>query len=196
MAQLALLESHTIRPLEAADCRTLAAALGDPPNTTIEVHALMRGLARAFVLGSPSHFLAAVVAAGNLPAEPHGFADHASSLCDLLEQVQGWNCVLVESTSLLTRLLENTGVAQFLNGKGRTEGGIPWRQQPSFSPTKYPAGSIYRRLRPKRAYWAETNELLPPANEPIEMPPFTDCQVDAIESICTEMATRLGVAAK
>ena len=49
-------------------------------------------------------------------------------------------------TSLLTRLLENTGAAQFLDGKGKTEGGIPWGQKPSFSPTAFPAGTIYQRL--------------------------------------------------
>ncbi len=48
-------------------------------------------------------------------------------------------------TSLLVRLIENTGLAQFLDGKGRTEGGIAWGQKPSFSPTAFPVGTIYQR---------------------------------------------------
>ena len=48
-------------------------------------------------------------------------------------------------TSLLVRLIENTGVAQFLDGKGKTEGGIAWGQKPPFFPTAFPAGTIYER---------------------------------------------------
>lgn len=48
-------------------------------------------------------------------------------------------------TSLLVRLLENSGHAQFLDGKGKTEGGIDWGNRPSFSPTAWPAGAIYQR---------------------------------------------------
>jgi len=48
-------------------------------------------------------------------------------------------------TSLLVRLLENSGHAQFLDGRGKTEGGIDWGNRPSFSPTGWPAGTIYQR---------------------------------------------------
>jgi hypothetical protein len=47
-------------------------------------------------------------------------------------------------TSLLVRLLENSGHAQFLDGKGKTEGGI-LGHRPSFSPTDWPMGTIYQR---------------------------------------------------
>ena len=91
-----MLESEAYRPLDVSECRQLAAALGDKPDTTIEVHALERGLCRAFVVGSPLTFDAALVEAGNLPAEPHGFAEDPDILCTLLESVRGWNCVLVD----------------------------------------------------------------------------------------------------
>ena len=48
-------------------------------------------------------------------------------------------------TSLLVRLLENTGMAEFLGGRGRTEGGIDWGNRPSFTPTAFPAGVVYQR---------------------------------------------------
>ena len=48
-------------------------------------------------------------------------------------------------TSLLVRLLENTGMAEFLGGRGKTEGGIDWGNRPSFTPTAFPAGVIYQR---------------------------------------------------
>jgi hypothetical protein len=48
-------------------------------------------------------------------------------------------------TSLLVRLLENSGHARFLDGKGKTEGGIDWGHRPSFSPAAWPAGTIYQR---------------------------------------------------
>lgn len=48
-------------------------------------------------------------------------------------------------TSLLVRLLENIGMAQFLGGRGKTEGGIDWGNRPSFTPTAFPAGVIYQR---------------------------------------------------
>lgn len=48
-------------------------------------------------------------------------------------------------TSLLVRLLENTGMAEFLGGRGKTEGGIDWGNRPSFAPTAFPAGVVYQR---------------------------------------------------
>ena len=48
-------------------------------------------------------------------------------------------------TSLLVRLLENTGMAEFLGGRGRTEGGIDWGNRPSFTPVAFPAGVVYQR---------------------------------------------------
>ena len=50
-------------------------------------------------------------------------------------------------TSLLVRLLENSGYAQFLDGKGKTEGGIDWGHRPAFSPVDWPAGTIYQRSK-------------------------------------------------
>ncbi len=86
-----------LRPLGADECQQLAVALGDTSDTTIEVHSLERGLCRAFTLGAPDAFRAALVETEYLTAEPHGFADNPTDLCALLEKVQGWDCVLVAS---------------------------------------------------------------------------------------------------
>ena len=86
-----------LRPLGADECQQLAVALGYTSDTTVEVHSLERGLCRAFTLGAPGAFDAALVETENLAAEPHGFADDPADLCSLLEKVQGWDCVLVAS---------------------------------------------------------------------------------------------------
>jgi hypothetical protein len=61
-------------------------------------------------------------------------------------------------TSLLVRLLENSGHAQFLDGSGRTEGGIDWGNRPSFSPTAWPAGTIYQRSNGDNGHEIEAKE--------------------------------------
>ena len=90
-----MLTSSVHAALEGADCLALADTLGDQVGTTIDVHSLQRGLARAYVLGSPTDFRAAVVEAGSLPAEPHGFGEEPRVLYDLLRDLRGWDCVLV-----------------------------------------------------------------------------------------------------
>ena len=103
-----MIESDEYPLLAPDECRRLAASLGDTPDTVIEIHALQRGLGRAFAIGAPDAFAAALVEAGNLPAEPHGFARDPATLCALLEGVRGWDCVLVdrELAQPLARLVE------------------------------------------------------------------------------------------
>ena len=91
-----MIESDVHHALDAYESRQLADALGDTPNTTIEVHALERNLGRAFVIGPPSRFEAALIEGANLPAEPHGFGQNPEALCSLLSSVHGWDCVLVD----------------------------------------------------------------------------------------------------
>ena len=83
------------QPLSAGDCQALADALGDIPETVIAVHQLRRGLARAYVAGSPTHYVGALVQAIDDPGEPMGFGADAAALWELLQAAQGWFCVEV-----------------------------------------------------------------------------------------------------
>ncbi|MGZ6391418.1 MAG: GNAT family N-acetyltransferase, partial [Ktedonobacterales bacterium] len=80
-------------PCTAEQRETLADALGDTPETVISVHALRRGLCRAYVSGA-----AAIVQWNELPGEPMGFGDDAAALWDLLQSVDGWFCLEVTPT--------------------------------------------------------------------------------------------------
>lgn len=75
----------------------LADALGDMPETVIEVHILRRGLCKAYVAGEPSRFGGAIIQANFLPTEPAGFGTNPEILWDLLKEVEGWDCVDVPS---------------------------------------------------------------------------------------------------
>jgi GNAT superfamily N-acetyltransferase len=77
--------------------RALADALGDTPETVISTHLLRRGMCKAYVAGTPSQFDGAIVQAHNLPAEPTGFGSDPHVLWKLLQSVEGWDCVVVES---------------------------------------------------------------------------------------------------
>ena len=79
--------------LDAAECRGLADALGDTPETVISVHLLRRGLCRAYVAGDPSCFRAAIVQSDFSPDEPAAFGPDAQALWDVLRHVRRWGCV-------------------------------------------------------------------------------------------------------
>ena len=64
-------------------------------------------------------------------------------------------------TSLLVRLLENSGLAHFLGGRGKTEGGIDWGNRPSFTPTAFPAGVIYQRTGGNRGHEIDETDATP-----------------------------------
>ena len=81
------------RPLTPKECRELADALPDTPETVIPVHLLTRGLCRAYLLGKPSRFDAAVVQSVSLVEEPWGLGTDHRALWKLLGQLKGWTCV-------------------------------------------------------------------------------------------------------
>jgi RimJ/RimL family protein N-acetyltransferase len=86
----------------------LADALGDTPDTVQATHLLRRGLGKAFVAGDPARFEGAIVQADDWPEEPAGFGSDPQVLWDLLQQVEGWICLLVDSecAPTLGRLIE------------------------------------------------------------------------------------------
>jgi GNAT superfamily N-acetyltransferase len=75
----------------------LASALGDTPETVHSVHILRRGLCNAYVAGEAARFDAAILQAVDWPQEPTGFGADPATLWDLLQQVEGWTCILVDS---------------------------------------------------------------------------------------------------
>ncbi|MHC4134226.1 MAG: GNAT family N-acetyltransferase [Planctomycetota bacterium] len=82
-------------PLSGGECLELAEALGEEPETVIAVHQLRRGLARAYVVGKPAGFSAAIVQGVHDPTEPLGFGVDADALWRLLQHARGWRCINV-----------------------------------------------------------------------------------------------------
>ena len=68
----------------------VADALGDTPETAIPSHLLRRGLAEAFVAGTPSEFDAAIVQSHSLAEEPWCFGSDPFILLELLKQLDNW----------------------------------------------------------------------------------------------------------
>jgi hypothetical protein len=100
--------------LDAIDRGTLAAAVGDRPETVIAVHPLRRGLARATVLGRPERFEAAIVE--NLAFDRDELIGFGAGrpVWRLLSALQGWSAIEVDRAvaSELSRLLsEASGLA-------------------------------------------------------------------------------------
>lgn len=82
-------------PLDRAECIALAAALPDTPETIITRHQLKAGVNRAYVVGDPSHFRAAVVTNTDMPDDPWGFGDDAEALWSILKTLPAWHGVTV-----------------------------------------------------------------------------------------------------
>ena len=83
--------------LDAEQHPVLAVALGDTPDTVHAVHMLRHGLGSAYLAGSPARFEALIVQAANWPEEPTGFGTDPDLLWELLQEVEGWTCILVDS---------------------------------------------------------------------------------------------------
>ena len=98
--------SHQLREEKFDD---LASALGDTPETVIEGHQLRRRQCRAFLLGEPGDFSAAIVQSLSQPAEPCGFGGDPDAMYDLLQEVKEWKCICVPSdiAGFLGRRLES-----------------------------------------------------------------------------------------
>lgn len=90
------MESICLAPLTTDQCRVLARSLGDRPETTMAVHACTRGLAEAYVIGTPDSYRAAIVGGPTTYGEPHVFGTDDQAVCELLANVSGWGCVLLE----------------------------------------------------------------------------------------------------
>ncbi len=94
-------DSGLCNPLGLEECRILAEALGDAPETVDSVHLLRQGMCKAYVAGDPSRFGAAIVQANDWPTEPTGFGSDPQVLWELLKAVSGWDCILVGSECAL-----------------------------------------------------------------------------------------------
>ncbi len=86
-----------VRLLEPECHGVLATALGDRPETVQSVHMLGRGLCRAYVAGEPGDFEGAIVQPLAWPEEPAGFGPEPNVLWALLQLVEGWTCILVDT---------------------------------------------------------------------------------------------------
>lgn len=85
------------RLLEPEQHGVLAAALVDAPHTVQSIHMLRRGLCRAYVAGDPAKFDGAILQPIDWPEEPAGFGSDPELLWELLQLVQGWTCIIVDS---------------------------------------------------------------------------------------------------
>ena len=101
--------AYDVTQLDSADFAELADTLGDTPETVVSVHLLRKKLCKAFVAGSPTSFSAAVVQGHFDSEEPMGFGTDARALWELLQLVEGWDCIGVSSQCAkpLGGLLEN-----------------------------------------------------------------------------------------
>ena len=78
--------------LKPSAYHALAETLGEHVDTVISVHLLRRGLCRAYIVGSPEHFSAVVIASPG-STELRGFGEDAEALFSLLEVIPNWSCV-------------------------------------------------------------------------------------------------------
>ena len=85
--------AYDIAQLDSADFAELADTLGDTPETVVAVHLLRKKLCKAFVAGNPSSFSAAIVQGHFDSEEPRGFGTEARALWELLQLVEGWDCI-------------------------------------------------------------------------------------------------------
>jgi RimJ/RimL family protein N-acetyltransferase len=96
-----VIDAKLHRPLDPEACRILADSLGDTPHTVIAVHFLRQGTCRAYVAGAPARFDGAIVqgelSPGQPDPEPTGFGSDPQTLWELLQGVEGWDCILVDS---------------------------------------------------------------------------------------------------
>ncbi|MCY3682527.1 MAG: GNAT family N-acetyltransferase [Gemmatimonadetes bacterium] len=99
-----------IAQLDPADFTELADTLGDTPETVVAVHLLRKKLCKAFVAGSPTSFSAAIVQGYFDSEEPRGFGTEARALWELLQLVEGWDCIGVnrQCAKSLGDLIENS----------------------------------------------------------------------------------------
>lgn len=102
--------AYDIAQLNPADFAELADTLGDTPETVVSVHLLRKKLCKAFVAGSPTSFRAAIVQGHFDSEELMGFGTEARALWELLQLVEGWDCINVnrQCAKPLGDLIENS----------------------------------------------------------------------------------------
>jgi RimJ/RimL family protein N-acetyltransferase len=100
--------------LDARGRLLLATAIGETPETVMDVHRLRRGLCHAIVAGAPERPRAAIVQPHDLPTEPTAYGDDPALIWALLRELTGWSCVntTLEMGTPLARLIE-AGTGQF-----------------------------------------------------------------------------------
>jgi len=84
-----------IREIWGKECLALADALGESPETAIQIHLLRRGLCRAFISGNPDKFDGVIIQNKFLPEEPMGFGTKPDVIWKLLKFIDGWFCIEV-----------------------------------------------------------------------------------------------------
>lgn len=75
--------------------QVLADALSERPDRVIAVARLRQRQCRAYTLGDPAHFEAAIVQEDYAPEEPAAFGADPQSIWTLLQAIEGWTCVNV-----------------------------------------------------------------------------------------------------
>ncbi len=106
--------AHIVAQLNPEDFAELADTLGDTPETVVEVHLLRKKLCKAFVAGSLTSFSAAIVQSHFDSEELMGFGTEARALWELLQLVEGWDCISVnrQCAKPLGDLIENSDGAK------------------------------------------------------------------------------------
>lgn len=99
----------TYHALTSHECKILADSLGDGPETVIPAHLLCRGLARAYVEGTPNQFSGAIVQSVLDPGEPIAVGNDPELIWRILQSVPGWHCISVvpECASDLSEMMKH-----------------------------------------------------------------------------------------
>ena len=94
--------------IDGGEFDSIAAWLGESPETVIPVHSLRRRLCRAFARGAPPRYEAAVIQLDCSPSEPMAFGSDPRVLFDILCRVEAWDSVDVnkEVAQELAHMLE------------------------------------------------------------------------------------------
>lgn len=83
--------------LTAEEMVEFTAVLRDTPETVLALHALHRQTCRAFLAGGLHKFKALLVQFDYPKTEPQAFGSNPEAIWDLLQMIQGWDCVNVAS---------------------------------------------------------------------------------------------------
>jgi hypothetical protein len=108
-----------IGELPAEQFNEAAEALGDTPYTVLSAHALRHRACRAYIVGELPVYAALIVQRRDMPGEPTAYGRDAGAIWRLLQFVDGWDCIELETevAPILAALVERErGVATRLYG--------------------------------------------------------------------------------